>query len=45
MNWDDVKQDAVLIGADQPEADFQEGWVNGDYEHMTLPEPPKEDSL
>jgi hypothetical protein len=30
MNWDDVKDCAVMVSA--PTADFQEGWMNGDHE-------------
>ena len=44
MHWDDVKQDAVLISTDQLGVDFQEGWVNGDYEYMTLLVPLEEDT-
>jgi hypothetical protein len=30
MDWDDVKDVAKLVHSDEP--DYQEGWVNGDYE-------------
>lgn len=33
MNWEDVVEHAVrLPDEDEPEVDYQEGWVNGDYE-------------
>lgn len=30
MDWDDVKDVAVLVPSDPHKVDFQEGWVNGD---------------
>ena len=30
MNWSDVKDVAKMISS--PEIDYQEGWMNGDYE-------------
>lgn len=33
MNWDDVKDHAVLIDSHKKKLDFQEGWVNGEYEY------------
>lgn len=32
MNWDDVKAFAKKAPDEKREIDFQEGWVNGDYE-------------
>jgi hypothetical protein len=31
MNWEDVKEFAKLV-TDRPDIDYQEGWVNGEYE-------------
>lgn len=31
MNWSDVEEDAVKVSTSDP-IDFDEGWVNGDYE-------------
>ena len=36
MDWDDVKDKAVLLNKYEMTVDFQEGWVNGKYEYMTL---------
>lgn len=33
MDWDDVKDKAVLLETIRKEVDFQEGWVNGKYEY------------
>ena len=33
MNWEDVKRHAVLLESETKEPDYQEGWVNGDYEY------------
>ena len=33
MDWDDVKDKAVLLKEEMPIVDFQEGWVNGEYEY------------
>lgn len=32
MNWDDVKERAIRVHEPQPEPDWQEGWVNGEWE-------------
>ena len=31
MDWDDVKDKAILMGKADIVVDFQDGWVNGDY--------------
>jgi hypothetical protein len=37
MDWDEVKEHAVLLKrADPPDIDFQECWVNGEYEYLTI---------
>lgn len=33
MNWEDVKEHAVLLEFEIKEPDYQEGWINGDYEY------------
>lgn len=33
MDWDDVKDKAVLLSRHEIEVDFQEGWVNGRHEY------------
>lgn len=33
MDWDDVKEYAVLLERAPQEVDFQDGWVNGAYEY------------
>lgn len=33
MDWDDVKDKAILLERKEQEIDFQEGWVNGRYEY------------
>ena len=33
MDWDDVKDEAVLLKSEDTSVDFQEGWVNGEYEY------------
>lgn len=33
MDWDDVKEHAVLLKMIKKEVDFQKGWVNGKYEY------------
>ena len=37
MNWSDVKKYAVEIHADVGTTDYQDGWVNGDYEIIESP--------
>lgn len=37
MNWEDVKNSAIMIAAPQP-VDYQEGWVNG--AHLIVREAP-----
>lgn len=36
MNWDDVKDQAILIESTIAEPDYQEGWVNGEYGFRTV---------
>lgn len=38
MDWDDVKERAVLLGRLKESCDFQDGWVNGDYEYKFVEE-------
>ena len=33
MDWDDVQEKAVLLESKNAKVDFQEGWVNGEYEY------------
>ena len=33
MDWSDVSDKAVLVKNIQPEPDFEDGWVNGEYRH------------
>lgn len=33
MDWEDVKDHAVLLKSEEVTVDFQEGWVNGKYEY------------
>ena len=33
MDWDDVQEKAVLLKREETKVDFQEGWVNGEYEY------------
>lgn len=41
MNWSDVKDSARLIS--EGDCDYQDGWVNGEYEVVTLPSSIKTD--
>ncbi len=34
MDWDDVKDKAMLLEKAPQQFDFQEGWVNGSYEYI-----------
>lgn len=36
MDWDDVKEHAVLLERRQPPVDFQDGWVNAEYEYRQI---------
>lgn len=36
MDWDDVKEHAVLLEHRQEPVDFQEGWINGGYEYKQM---------
>ena len=38
MDWDDVKDQAVLLGQADIPVDFQEGWVNGEYGYLVREE-------
>lgn len=33
MDWDDIREKAVLLKRKETKVDFQEGWVNGKYEY------------
>ena len=33
MNWSDVSDKAVLVKHIQPEPDFEDGWVDGEYRY------------
>lgn len=33
MNWSDVSDKAILVKHIQPEPDFEDGWVNGEYRY------------
>ena len=35
MDWDDVKDKAFLVRKGEFYDDFQESWVNGEYEYIT----------
>lgn len=34
MNWSDVEDKAVLIKHNPPQPDFEDGWVNGEYQYL-----------
>lgn len=34
INWDDVKEYAVLLEATPKGIDFQESWINGEYQYF-----------
>lgn len=36
MDWSDVKDKAVLVGSKKEEPDFEDGWVNGEYEYRKV---------
>jgi len=37
MNWDDVRGDAILIGAEElTDRGYQEGWINGEKKIISL---------
>lgn len=38
MDWVDVKDKAVLVGSKTEEPDFENGWVNGEYEYRKVEE-------
>ena len=38
MDWDDVQEHAVLLELQAEPCDFQDGWVNGDYEYKFVEE-------
>lgn len=38
MDWDDVKEHAMLLEKGCPKIDFQDGWVNGDYKYVSREE-------
>lgn len=38
MDWDDVKEHAILLESQTKSCDFQDGWVNGDYEYKFVEE-------
>lgn len=38
MDWSDVKDKAVLVGSVKEEPDFEDGWVNGEYEYRKVEE-------
>ena len=42
MDWDDVKNLAVLVHQKREPVDWQDGWVNGEYEVVDDHWPPKE---
>lgn len=33
MDWSDVSDKAVLVKRNQSEPDFEDGWVNGEYQY------------
>ncbi len=35
LNWDDVEEQAFLLKKATPKIDFQDGWVNGEYQYIT----------
>ena len=38
MDWLDVKDRAVLVGSKKEEPDFEDGWMNGEYEYRRVEE-------
>ena len=36
MDWDDVKEQAVLLETIKKEVDFQEGWINGRFQYRAV---------
>lgn len=38
MDWYDVKEHAILLESQTKYCDFQDGWVNGDYEYKFVEE-------
>lgn len=38
MNWDDVVQDARKADVGPPAVNYQDGWVNGEKEIVSVPE-------
>lgn len=36
MDWDDVKDKAVLLEREVKQVDFQEGWVNGKFRYREM---------
>lgn len=38
MDWNDVKDKAVLLKKNEETVDFQDGWVNGRYEYRKCEE-------
>ena len=36
MDWSDVVDKAVLVGSKKEEPDFEDGWVNGEYEYRKV---------
>lgn len=38
MNWDDVKDIAVVLSEDDEPCDYEEGWLNGDYSYIEVVE-------
>lgn len=36
MDWDDVKDHAVLLEKSEKEIDFQEGWINGKFQYRNV---------
>lgn len=33
MNWSDVSDKAIFVKHAQPKLDFEDGWVNGEYQY------------
>ena len=38
MDWDEVKEKAILLESREPVIDFQDGWMNGEYEYRKVKE-------
>lgn len=44
MDWDDVKEHATLLEHRHESTDFQEGWINGEYEYRCSDEKEDDDA-